>query len=222
MKNCRFREKNACATSNENAHIQKNVSASSGNTMYGGLKLWPTHISGENPTSLGGTSLMKTNHSQWKKIRSQEHQASSKCETVVLDATLTILKSHVLSLQFPTVFYAVSTCFNGFLRCFCSGHFFERTHLVALDDLHHCREKKYVHPELSFIEGCACDLTILKFSRIIESTIASFQIMLNPFDCHKTTLASFLDALHTNSANHTVPRHKVPPTPKKHSKTNLL
>jgi hypothetical protein len=48
----------------------------------------------------------------------------------------------------------------------------------------------------------------------IESTIASFQIMLNPFDCHKTTLASFRDALHTNSANHTVPRHKVPPTPK--------
>ena len=42
----------------------------------------------------------------------------------------------------------------------------------------------------------------------IESTIASFQIMLNPFDCHKTTLASFRDALHTNSANHTLPSHK--------------
>ena len=34
-----FQGKNARATSNENAHIQKNASGSSGNTMYGGLKL---------------------------------------------------------------------------------------------------------------------------------------------------------------------------------------
>jgi mevalonate pyrophosphate decarboxylase len=45
-----FQGENARATSNENAHIQKNVSGSSGNTMYGGLKLWPTPISGENPS----------------------------------------------------------------------------------------------------------------------------------------------------------------------------
>ena len=48
-KNCRFREKNARATSYENAHIQKNTSWSSGKTMYGGLKLWPTPVSRGNP-----------------------------------------------------------------------------------------------------------------------------------------------------------------------------
>ena len=121
--------------------------------------------------------------------------------------------------------YGILRCFNMFQRFFTLllfRPFFWKNASSGSWRSPPLSEKKYVHPELSFIEGCACDLTILKFSRIIESTIASFQIMLNPFDCHKTTLASFLDALHTNSANHTVPRHKVPPTPKKHSKTNLL
>ena len=89
----------------------------------------------------------------------QEHQSSSKnytCKTMALDATLKVsnLKLHVLSTQFSTLFYVVST---GFYTVFVPAVFLKNTHLGALDDLHHCWRRNM--STQSFIEGCVCDLT---------------------------------------------------------------
>ena len=118
--------------------------------------------------------------------------------------------------------------FNGFLRRlnrflhrFCSGRFFEETHLGALDDPHHWRRNM----SQRFIEGCG-DLIAKNSSRMgpygtytIHNCILSCWIPLDS-DRHKT-VSAFRDTLHTISANHTVPRHKIPP-PKKTRKQQLL
>ena len=60
----------------------------------------------------------------------------------------------------------------------------------------------------------------------VQSTMQPFKscrIPLHSPDCHKTTLAFFRDALHTNSANNTLPSHKESSTnTKKCSKTNII
>ena len=100
---------------------------------------------------------MKANHSQWEKQFIQEHQSSSKCKTVALDATLKVSKLHVLSTQFPSRFNGFLRRFNGFFYAvFVPAAFLEKTHLGAPVDLHHCWRRTM--STQGFI-GRVCDLT---------------------------------------------------------------
>jgi hypothetical protein len=134
---------------------------------------------------------MKTNHSQWKKIRSSKStnpvpnmlNGGSRCDSESTKITCFVSRS----MQFPMLFYAVSTVFYAvFFRSF-----FWKSASRGSWRSPPWSEKKYVHPELH--RGLCLwfeYIWVLKYSRIMESiqsTIASFQIMLNPFDCHKTT-----------------------------------
>ena len=82
-------------------------------------------------------------------IQFQMLNGGSRCDSESTKITCFVSRS----MQFPMLFYALSTVFYVFF----SGHFFEKTHLGALDDLHHGRRRNM--STQSFIEGCVCDLS---------------------------------------------------------------